>query len=53
MLQAIMAVLQALLNFMGVIVEPQTSKKVEEILPEKSASEQALEQLQAAQAAKK
>lgn len=47
MVEAIMAVMQAFLNFLGIMANPQASKKVEDVLPEKSASEQALEQLQA------
>lgn len=45
MLDAIIAIGQAVLNFLGIISNPQ-AKRVEDVLPEKSASEQALEDLQ-------
>lgn len=44
MLEAIVAILKGLAEFLGVLSNPQ-AKKVEDILPEKSESEKALENL--------
>lgn len=47
MLDAIIQVLTGVLKFLGIVSGGPASKKVEEILPEKSESEKALEELQA------
>lgn len=45
MLEVILTLLKDLVEFIGLLQNPQ-AKKVEDILPEKSASEQALEKLE-------